>query len=334
MRRRLVTLVAVVAIALAVFVLWDAGALDSLRTALGFGSAQDSEYSGYIEAEYVMVASMVGGTLRELDVARGERVAAGDRLFALDDDAEIAARAEAEARLRQAEAQLANLLTGRRDPEIEAIRAQQAQAAAALRESERDYQRQVNLRATGTSSAAQLDAARARRDADRARVAELEAQLRVAQMPGREGEIRAAGAAVDAAQAALAKAEWQLDQMSGSAPADALVVDTLYRPGETVPAGTPIVQLLPPQNLKIRFFVPETQVGAIAVGDAVEVRCDGCPAPVAATIRFIAPDAEFTPPVIYSRDERTRLVFMVEARPQEGAPLRVGQPVDVSLAGR
>lgn len=333
MRRRLVPLVVILGLAAAGWLAWRSGALDRLAAALGLEPAVTAGFSGYVEADYVMVASAVGGPLRTLDVRRGDTVAAGASLFALDDVAELAARAEAEARLRQAEAQLADLLTGRRDPEIEAIEAQHAQAMATLQEAERDYQRQANLRASGTSSAAQLDAARARRDADRARVAELEADLRVARLPAREEAIRAAQAAVEAAQAALAQAEWRLEQMRGSAPAGALVVDTLYEPGEMVPAASPIVQLLPPENLKIRFFVPETILGGMAIGQRVQVGCDGCAGPIDATIRFIAPEAEFTPPVIYSREERSRLVFMVEARPAPGAmPLRVGQPVDVTLA--
>ncbi len=134
-------------------------------------------------------------------------------------------------------------------------------------------------------------------------------------MPGRDDEIRAAEAAVTAARAALAQAEWRLAQKTGAAPTAGIVVDTLYRPGEMVPAGLPIVQLLPPANVKIRFFVPEEVVARIAIGQVVQVACDGCGAPVAATVRFISPRAEFTPPVIYSREQRARLVFMVEARP-------------------
>jgi HlyD family secretion protein len=111
-----------------------------------------------------------------------------------------------------------------------------------------------------------------------------------------------------------------------------MVVDTLYRPGEMVPAGLPVVQLLPQENIKIRFFVPQGMVAQIGIGQVVQVACDGCGPPVAATVRFISPRAEFTPPVIYSREQRARLVFMVEARPDERAEaLRVGQPVDVTM---
>jgi HlyD family secretion protein len=307
--------------------------LDRVAEFVGFGPSRAASYSGYVEADYVMVASTVGGTLTQLNVERGDRVEAGASLFHLDDLAERAAVEEAAERLKQAGAELANLLTGKRQPEIEAILAQREQAEAALRQSEAEYRRQLELQSTGVAAKKAVDDARARRDQDQSRIAELKAELEVARMPGREQEIEAAEAAVAAARAALVRAQWTLDQKLGSAPAAGLVVDTLYRPGEMVPAGLPVVQLLPPANLKIRFFVPEAEVASIAVDDEIRVACDGCGEPIAAKVRFIAPNAEFTPPVIYSRDERTRLVFMVEARPTERLDaLRVGQPVDVYRA--
>ncbi|HUL08897.1 MAG TPA: HlyD family efflux transporter periplasmic adaptor subunit [Candidatus Acidoferrum sp.] len=345
MKRRLIAALAVVLVIAAGALAWGRwspaddpapGApgswLERLLTSIGLGgSSAAAAFSGYVEADYVMVTSTIGGTVIKLDVARGDQVVAGAPLFALDDAAERAARDEAAAKLAQAQSQLANLRLGRRQPEIDAIAAQRAQAEAALRQSQADYERQVQLRATRVSSQKQLDDARAQRDRDQSHLAELDAQLEVARMPAREDEIRAGEAAVTAAQAALAQAEWRLGQKSGVAPQAGLVVDTLYRPGEMVAAGQPIVQLLPPANVKIRFFVPEREVGRIAIGQTIRVSCDGCGAPIAATVRFVSPQAEFTPPVIYSREERSRLVFMVEARPNERAEtLHVGQPVDVA----
>ena len=308
--------------------------LHRLERAIGIGGSQAATYSGYVEADYVMVTSSVGGTLMRLDVARGDHVEKGAPLFGLDDFAERAARDEAVARLRQAQAQLADLQTGRRQPEVDAIAAQRAQAVAALQQSEADFQRQVQLRATRVSSQKQLDDARAQRDRDQNRVAELDAQLEIARMPARDEEIRAADAAVTAAQSALDQAQWRLGQKSGTAPEAGLVYDTLYRPGEMVPAGLPVVQLLPPANVKVRFFVPQAVVAQVRVGQSVLVSCDGCAAPIPAIVHFISPRAEYTPPVIYSRTERARLVFMIEARPTEHPEaLRVGQPVDVALTG-
>jgi HlyD family secretion protein len=193
------------------------------------GTGRSAAFSGYVEADYVLVASTVGGTLMQLDVARGDRVAAGARLFALDDISERAARDEAAGKLRQAQAQFADLLTGRRPPEIDAIVAQRAQAEAALRHSEADYQRELRLRGTGASSTRQFDEARSQRDRDQSRLEELDAQMRIARMPGRDEQIRAAEAAVTAARASLAQAEWRLAQMTGTAPTGGMIVDTLAR---------------------------------------------------------------------------------------------------------
>ena len=145
----------------------------------------------------------------------------------------------------------------------------------------------------------------------------------------------AANAAVDAARASLAQAEWRLAQKTVAAPAAARVEDTLYRVGEWVAAGSPVVSLIEPAAVKLRFFVPETQVARVAPGQRVRATCDGCAAPVEATVRFVAREAEFTPPVIYSRGSREKLVFMVEAwpAPAEAAKLRPGLPVDVMLVG-
>ena len=340
MKRVIVRLVVAGAVAAGAFALWGTQRgeemVEQIASALGVGATtREGVFSGYVEAEYVYVTSTIGGTLIRLDVERGRTVAAGAPLFGLDDAPERAARDEAQARLAQAEAQLDNLRTGRRQPEIDAILAQRAQAEAALRLSEAEFARQMQLRATGVVAQQRVDEARAQRDRDRARVEELIAQIRVARMEAREDEIRAAEAAQAAARAALVQADWRLGQKAGTAPAAGLVVDTLYRPGEMVQAGTPVVQLLPPANIKIRFFVPQAVVAQIAVGQTLRVTCDGCPGPVAASVRYVSPRAEFTPPVIYSREQRARMMFMVEARPLERPEaLRVGQPVDVVAVRR
>jgi HlyD family secretion protein len=298
------------------------------------GTAEPPGFGGYVEAEFVRVAAPSGGTLARLDVRRGAQVEAGAPLFVLESEAERAARSESEARVARAEAALANLGKGRRPPEVEAVRAQLRQAEAALRASEAELDRTRKLVAERFLAPQRLDDALARRDADRARVAELEAQIAVARLPARTDEIAAARAELKAATDALAQAQWRLDQRTQLAPVGGLVADTLYRPGEYVPAGVPVVSLLPPDNVKVRFFVPETVVAGVRPGDVADVRCDGCAAPVTVRIDYVAPEAEFTPPVIYSRDYRARLVFLVEARPVERTDLRPGLPVDVRLGAR
>jgi HlyD family secretion protein len=260
-------------------------------------------------------------------------VQAGDLLFALDATAEVAARDEAAADLAAAEARLADLHKGKRDPEIALIAAQKAQAEAMLALSEVNLRRQERLAGTAAASQEQLDEARASYQRDQARVEELGAALDVARLAGREDELAAAEAAVAAAKAALAMAEWRLDERKAFAPAAGMVTDTLYRPGEHVAAGAPVVELLPPANVKLRFFVPEPLLGAVQIGDPLRFACDGCPPGLGAEISFIAPEAEYTPPVIYSRESREKLVFLVEAESDPAAPpLHPGQPVDVWLS--
>lgn len=291
-------------------------------------------YAGYVEAEYVRVASALSGHLIRLAVARGDEVQAKAPLFVLESESERAARAEAEARMARAQAALANLEKARRPPEIAAAKAQLAQAEATLAQAEADLQRSRKLVGDGFLSPQKLDEAVTTRDRSRGQVAQLTAEVAVANLPARADEIAAARAEQKAATDAVAQAQWRVDQKTQFAPVAGLVADTLYRPGEWVSAGAPVVSLLPPENIKVRFFVPEPALAGLHVGDPVTVICDGCGGPIAAKVTFIAPEAEYTPPVIYSRENRTKLVFLVEARPATPqAALRPGLPVEVKRAG-
>jgi HlyD family secretion protein len=312
---------------------WLSGALVALAAAMGIGGeAGILQVQGYVEGEYLYVAAPVAGRLQTLHVARGAQVAAGAPLFQLDPSREQPARDEAAARLARAEANLANLRKGKRPSEIQSIEAQLAQARAMLELSEVALQRREHLVETRAASREAVDEARATYERDKARVAEMQADLETAQLGARADEIQAAEAEVAAARAALAQAKWRLDQLSQAAPQAGLVIDTLYRLGEWVAADAPVVSLLPPENIKVRFFVPEPRLGAIQVGDEVDVSCDACPPDLTAVISYISPDAEYTPPVIYSREMRAKLVYLVEAKPRQPTALRPGQPVDVTRA--
>lgn len=293
----------------------------------------DPDYAqGYVEGEYVYVASPLAGALESLHVQRGAQVKAGDILFELERTAEAAARSEAERRFAQARATLEDVKKGKRPSEIESVAAQLRQARAALALSDSEFARQDNLMRT-PGATAELDFLRARsmRDQNRQRVAQLEAELKTARLGSRSDQIAAAEAEVRAREAALAKADWDLSQKRQAAPQAGLVLDTLYRQGEWVPAGRPVISLLPPQNIKVRAFVPETRIGAIHYGDPVRISVDGVREPFAGTVSFISPKAEYTPPVIYSRESRGKLVFMIEAvvDVRTAARLHPGQPVDV-----
>ena len=308
----------------------------SLAVALALGACGNSTppaLQGYVEGEYVRVAAPFAGTLVKLDAERGGNVAAGAPLFALEAENEDAARREARERLKRAEAQVEDLRKGKRSSEIEATRAQLAQAEVMAGHSAKEYERQLDLVSKGFVSRQRADEARAARDRDRGRVAEMQADLATMRSGARPDEIRAAEAEAGAAREALAQADWRLRQKSVVSTVSGTVTDTLFVRGEWVPAGAPVVAVLPPSNVKVRFFVPETRLGALKVGQKVALACDGCGAELAAAITYIAPQAEFTPPVIYSKDNRAKLVYLVEARTaaQDAARLHPGQPVDVRL---
>jgi HlyD family secretion protein len=239
-------------------------------------------FQGYVEGEYVYVASPLGGALTNLAIARGDGVKSGQLLFTLERESEASAMRQAEKNLAQAKANLAL--------------------------SDNELTRREKLRAdSGVISAEELDQAKSRRDADKAQV--------------------------DSQNDALTKARWSFDQKQQFAPANAFVQDTLYRQGEWVAAGNPVVVLLPPENLKARFFVPQEMLPQIKTGENVSVTFDGSAKSYSATVNYISTQAEFTPPVLYNRENRAKLIFMIEAKfsPADAVELRPGQPVDVAI---
>ncbi|RME66787.1 MAG: HlyD family efflux transporter periplasmic adaptor subunit [Alphaproteobacteria bacterium] len=287
---------------------------------------------GYVEGEFLRVGAEDAGRIMAVAVARGAAVAPGDVLFTLDDSVERAARDEAAARLAQAEAELADLGLGQRAEEIAVIDAQLAQARATRDRAEKDYARQAELVRQQAASVAVLDAARAERDRAAARVAELAAARKVATLPARPDEIRAARQALERARAALDQAQRRLARRTVRAPQGGIVDDVLRWPGEIVPTGGAVINLLPPENRYVRFFVPLKLAPGLSVGDEVAVACDGCPGLIGARIRMIADDVEFTPPVVFTVKNRQKMVIMMEAMPLSNAEaLKPGLPVDVHL---
>ncbi len=299
----------------------------------GCGKTESDALQGYVEGEFVYVSSPLPGAVETLSAQRGAQVEADAPLFALEHVAEDAARAQAMQRLAEGRALLEDAKKGRRPTELASLEAQLAQSRAALVLSEKDLSRLTALSGTGAISEQAQDQARAARDRDQQRIAELEAERKTAELGSRDDRIAAADANVRALEAGLAKAEWDLAQKSQTAPAAGLVFDTLFREGEWVAAGRPVVALLPPGNLKVRAFVPEADIGKIAVGDTVRVRVDGVGDPFAGKVSFLSPQAEYTPPVIYSQETRDKLVFMIEAvfDAETAAKLHPGQPVDVTF---
>jgi HlyD family secretion protein len=165
-----------------------------------------------------------------------------------------------------------------------------------------------------------------------ARQAYERAQALLKTAAGTQKAAEDAQAALRTAAAQVSSAQTRLSRRKMASPVSGSVQQIYYRPGELVPSGRPVLALLPPGNIKIRFFVPETVLPKIALGDAVSIHCDGCTNDVPARVTFISRTSEFTPPVIYSLDERSKLVYLIEARTGTPRELRVGQPVDVRFA--
>ena len=310
-------------------------AMAAAASLAGCGRGEEAAWSGYAEGDYVYVAAPIAGTLATMQVQAGQQVRRGQPLFALDAESERAAREEAQARLAAARFQAANTEKGRRPPEVAMSQAQLVQARAQLVLAQRELARKAPLGASGAVSREEIDNARSAVEQAQARVAELEASLRVARLPSRADERAAAEAQVEAARQVVRQNAWREEQKRQDAPSDAVVSDTFFRPGEFVGAGQPVLSLLPPGNLKARFYVAEGELARIAPGQEVRLSCDGCGKTIAARVSFIATQPEYTPPVIYSNSQRSKLVFLVEAKPvsaADAARLRPGQPLDVRPA--
>ncbi len=289
---------------------------------------------GYVEGEYVLVAPIETAQIVDLAVRRGDRVTQGQALARLEKrDAEIAV-AQAAAGLAQAERQLANLQEGRRPEEIASIVASLRSAQAQAAEAERVLERQSDLLKQGIATQAAYDSASTALELNRAKVSELEANLAVAKLPARENEIKAAQAAVGQANAVLESAQWRLGKRVLSIPQSGVVSDIIRNAGEVAGPQAPVLSVLPDGALKLRVYVPETALSSIGVGTVLLVQCDGCGEGMRATVSYVSPDPEFTPPVIYSLENRQKLVYLVEARPNDDAwALAPGQIVDVDLEG-
>jgi HlyD family secretion protein len=327
MTRRALLVVAAAATVVIAAGLWFQGPLASV---LGFGSER-SRYLGYVEGETSLIAPPVAGRLLERPVERGGQVKKGDRLFVIDPILAKAEVARSEAALAESKSRYENLLTGKRQEEQDVVRGQRRETEAALAMAETELKRQTDLLARGFATRQTYEQAESQARQLRSRANSLAAQERVGDLAARPDEILAAKAMVGQNQANLDQARKRLDDLMPGAPEDAMVENTFFNVGEWVPAGTPVVSLLPRQRVKLRFFVPEADVALAKMGALVSFTCDTCPPDLKATIIYISPRAEFTPPVIYSQTARTKLVFLIEARPEPTQVLLPpGLPVTVA----
>ncbi|MBU6297075.1 MAG: efflux RND transporter periplasmic adaptor subunit [Alphaproteobacteria bacterium] len=257
----------------------------------GCGQHNDHAWLGYAEGDYAFISAPQAGWVTNVAVGRGAWVKKGDLLFALDDTSQIAARDSAQAAIAQAEGQM-------------------GQAQASLDLARKELTRQEGLLHASATSKQAYDQAKSNYDTAAALVAQIEANE-------------------NQARASLDNAAYQLSQRDIVSRTEGRVQDVYFRQGEYAPAMTPVISLLPPQNVYVRFFVPEDEFAKIHLGDKVKISCDGCAANIVATVTFIASREEYTPPVIFSNASRQQLVYKIEARAPGGLKLHPGQPVDV-----
>jgi HlyD family secretion protein len=285
------------------------------------GSKRERFLSGYIEGENLFLSSPVAGTLASITAVEGTRVTAGQQLFTIDPATLSAQGEQAAANVAAAQTQIASAEATARQAD--------AEVAAAAADAERARSDLARLEAVRRDDAAAV----AGKDLDAARAALRNANARVAAArqtaDARRAQVSAARAQTAEAQGGKREVQIRVNQLTPIAPADARVEDVFYQRGEWVSANQPVVSLLPDAKVKVRFFVPEKEVSHYRPGRDVHFACDGCARGLTATIRYVSPRPEFTPPIIYSRDSRDRLVFMVEAFPKRPAGLQPGLPVDV-----
>ena len=287
--------------------------------------------SGYVEGEALYLASPVSGAVTALNVRRGDRVAAGQKLYVIDPAQVTAQRDQAAAEVDVATAQAADARKGVRPVELAVYEANVAAAEARAREAEMSLRRVRVLEKRGIYAPARLDDAQSAYDAAAAQLLAARKQRDAANLGARRDQVRAADSRVAEARAGLGAASARLSDIAPAAPGAGRIEDVFFQTGEWATANQPILALIPDDRIVIRFFVPERAVSAYRPGGVVRFACDGCPTGLSAKVSYISPRPEFTPPVIYSREARDRLVYLVEARPT--ARLNPGQPVDVSPLG-
>ncbi|MER9438324.1 HlyD family efflux transporter periplasmic adaptor subunit [Mesorhizobium sp. M0618] len=288
---------------------------------------------GYVEGDYVLLAPIEVAQVETVAVKRGDRVVPGTTVVTLESaDAKIAV-AQAQAGLAQAQAQLADLQIGKRPEEIAVLKAEVDMASAQAADAKRKYDRAADLFKRGAGTQADFDTASASLETANAQVGQANANLAVGGLPARPETIKAADNQVKQAQAALEQAQWRLSKRVLAAPSPGRVNDVIRNPGDTSGPTAPVISILPDGAVKLSVYIPENAFSSVKVGTLLGVHCDGCGPDVKARVSYVSPDPEFTPPVIYSLENRQKLVYLVEARPEgDAGPLQPGQIVDVDLA--
>ncbi|WP_238400725.1 HlyD family secretion protein [Legionella bononiensis] len=297
----------------------------------GCNGNKHEQFEGYVEGENIFLASPFYGVLNHLAVQRGQQVKKGELLYSLDPNPQLMNIIQIQGELAQAKSQLNDLKKPRRREEIDAIEAQIQQTNAQITLADirvSRYQKLVDKQASDKDS---LDAALAYLQQQKELKMQYEANLALAKLGSREDLITAQQGVVDSLIAKLNISQWELAQKTIYAPADGVIFDTYYRTGEYVAAQQSVLSLLTPENIRIEFFVPLEFLAQLKVGQNISFDCEGCQKNNPAVISYISPDAEYLPPLVYSRDNSSKLVFRIKARINNPSLFKPGQPVMVNL---
>jgi len=287
--------------------------------------------NGYVEGDFVFIGPESKGRIARLAVEEGAAVAAGKRLFKLDTRVEESALAGARLRAREAAARLADLERGARPQRIRALEAAVARAQAERELAEKRLTRRQTISKSPAISPEVLDEAESAFDAATAQVEQAKEELALARLPAREKEIEAARRARDAARAEAERLRREIARHTVAAPKPGYSQEILRREGEVAQPGQPVLSLLPEDGRRAVFFVRQAVAPRLDHGTQVDIQCDGCPEGLTAPITFVDSEVAFTPPVIFSPDQRERLMIRMEAKlPAGAAPaLKPGQPITV-----
>lgn len=291
---------------------------------------------GYIEGKYTYLSSPVSGYLVQIGVHKGETVPQGTIAYRLDQQPELAKLSAAQANEKAVQFQLKNLAQGSRRTILRRLQAQIDDAKALLDFSKKMYDRNLTLYQTKAIGEADLDRTHSQYESRLQQYEAAQAAFAEAKLGARSNAISAQAEKVKAAAQEVKAQQWLLDKKTALVPKSSFVEDIFYRIGEWVQAGQPVVSLLAPKNRVLIFYIPERLFSRIKVGQQLYFNCDGCQRKTRAKVAYIASQAEYTPPIIYSKDSRDKLVYRVEAAidPNVVSNFHPGQPVEVELAHR
>jgi HlyD family secretion protein len=298
----------------------------------GCGGHDHTHYQGYVEGENLYLAVPYEGSLVKKYVSRGQQVKKGDLLFQLNTNPELLLIEQLKAELAQAKSSLIDLKKPKRGPEINAIQQQIEQADASLILADIREKRYTTLYRNKATELDRVDEATSLKRSNQAIKNQYEQNLILSKMGARPDQIQAQEFKWDEVNAGLLVGEWKLAQKTVRAPGDAIVFDTYYQEGEFIAAGRPIAALLLPKNVRIEFFIPAQDLPQLQLNQSIQFTCAGCAETNEAVVSYISPEAEYVPPLVYTRDNLENLVFRVKAQIKNPASFKPGQPVTVSVA--